>query len=210
MPDPLIELLKESLSESRSEIDPEIASRLAHEHGDRFKRRGASIRRFFAGVTGRKERVTRTPSQRKRSANSREPGTKSARVDLPEGQWVKDGIESPPARVIRPSKGYPAGLVLLNEESPVFLSMFEEWKGKVDGLHKIAVEGIVRDVMYEVYVLRVADAGNLPHETGYSRDDVYDKLLSEEALYSWPLGYVSQHAMIAPRIKAQLGIKVKL
>ena len=211
MPDKLVEILTESLSDNRSEINPEIASRLAHEYGNRFKRRGASIKRFFAGIYGRKESVTRAPSQRRRSANSKEPGERLAKVDLPRGEWVKDGLECPPARVSRPNKAYPSGLVLLNEESPVFLTMFKEWKSKVDDdLHKIAVERIVREVMYEVFVLRVADVGSLPHETGYSKDDIYEKLLSEEALYSWPLGYVSQHAMIAPRIKAQLGIKVKL
>jgi hypothetical protein len=210
MPKPLIELLEESVSASSSTIDSEIAGRLAHEFGHRFKRLGASIRRFYVGITERKEKVSRAPSQKKRSANSKDPGKKPTAADLPVGRWSRAGIDSPPAIVFPPNSVTPAGLVELNEENPIFCSLFEEWESKVDGLHKAAVVSIAKQAILEDYILRVAHAGNLPYQAGYSRDDVYQKLLCEEALLVIALGYISQHALIAPRIKAQLGIKVKL
>jgi hypothetical protein len=186
MPAPLIELLEESVSASSSTIDSEIAGRLAHEFGHRFKRLGASIRRFYVGIT---------PSQKKRSANSKDPGKKPTAADLPVGRWSRAGIDSPPAIVFPPNSVTPAGLVELNEENPIFCSLFEEWESKVDGLHKAAVVSIAKQAILEDYILRVAHAGNLPYQAGYSRDDVYQKLLCEEALLVIALGYISQHAL---------------
>lgn len=210
MPEPIIELLNESLADSSATLDPAVAERLVNELGKTFELSGSLMRKFYKDP---QEREERTPSQKKRrqkSGNSKE-GTKTpTKYELPKGRWVKEGKDSPPAVVFRPSVPAPAGLVELNEENPLFCALFEEWAQRVDALYKGAVVSIVKEAIREDYIARVAHAGRLPWEAGYSRDDVYEVLLGPEAMTVAALGIISHRALIIPRIKAQLGIDVEV
>lgn len=210
MPEPIVELLNESLSESQATLDPAVAERLVNELGKTFELSGSLMRKFYKDP---QERGERTPSQKKRrqkSGNSKEGAKTPTKYELPRGVWEKNGKDSPPAFVVRPSTAAPAGIVKLNEENPIFCALFEEWAQRVDTLYKGAVVSIVKEAIRQDYIARVAHAGRLPWEAGYSRDDIYEILLGPEAMTVAALGIISHRALIAPRIKAQLGIDVEV
>lgn len=208
MPAEIVALLDDATPDSSSFPD-EYAERLASELGSRFRKSATAVRRSVEVVEVVEE--GRPPKQRrKRSPSTPSPRKERNGFDLPKSGWESAGVHAPPAVVSRPCVPLPAGMVTLNEDHPLFVSVFEEWAAKYDEVYKGRIIAICKSVFQTDFVSKVAHAGSLPWQSGWSRDDVYDRLLDESSMTVIALGLIAHDSMIQTMIKSELkGVKPK-
>jgi hypothetical protein len=205
MPAEIVALLEDAIPDS-STFPDEYAERLASELGSRFRKSATVVRRSVEVV----EEGKAPKQRRKRSPSTPSPRKEKKGFDLPESRWDSAGVHAPPAVVSRPCVPLPAGMVTLNEDHPLFVSVFEEWAAKYDEVYKGRIIAICKNAFRTDFVSKVAHAGSLPWQSGWSRDDVYDRLLDESSMTVIALGLVAHDSMIQTMIKSELkGVKPK-